>query len=451
MISALWMIVCFLVALTVLVAVHEYGHFWVARRLGVKVLRYSIGFGRVFFSWRDKKETEYAFSVIPLGGYVKMLDEREGPVAPEELQFAFNRKPLWARVCIVLAGPLFNIIFAVFAYWLMFCIGITQIVPVIGQVTPDSIAAKAGLKADTEIITIAGEPTPSWTDVRLKILAELGNDTKLAITTQAIGSRQQQLHKLDLTNWKVEGNTIPILGSLGIYPDFPDIPAVIGGIVADSPAEQIGLQVDDKILQFNGKAVFTWEEFVHAVAAHPGKGATLKIKRGERVMTLPVVLDERKMGEQVIGYLGVQATPPEWPDYLLREVRYNPLAAIWPAVTNTWDLFILSWQMLGKMIVGSLSYKTVSGPIGIAQGAGYSASMGFSYFLNFLALISLSLAMVNLLPIPMLDGGHLLYYLIEAIIRKPVSERVQMLGMKVGLTFLLVVMLLAFYNDLSRW
>lgn len=451
MISILWMIVSFIIALMVLVAIHEYGHFIVARWLGVKVLRFSIGFGRVLLSWRDKKSTQYAISAIPLGGYVKMLDEREGPVHEDQLPYAFNRQPLWKRVAIVLAGPLFNIFFAILAYWLMFCIGITQVVPVIGDVAPNSIAQRAGLQAQQEIVAIAGESVTSWTDVRLKILAELGRDSTLPITTQAVGTNHRHLHLLDLSGWRLDGSDIPVLGSIGIYPDYPDQPAIIGSVVPDTPAAKIGLQPGDKILQLNQKTVVSWEDFVHNIAKHPRKKVTIKLERGTQTLSYTVLLDERTEGQRSIGYLGVQTVPTKWPAYLLRSLHYNPLVAIVPAIKTTWDIFILSWQMLGKMVVGNLSLKTVSGPIGIAQGAGYSASMGFSYFLNFLALISLSLAMVNLLPIPMLDGGHLLYFLIEAITRRPVSPRIQLVGMRVGITFLLAVMLLAFYNDLSRW
>ena len=450
MLNVLWMIGAFFVALMILVAVHEYGHFWVARRLGVKVLRFSIGFGKVIGSWHDKKGTQYAISVVPLGGYVKMLDEREGPVADEDLPYAFNRKSLWVRTAVVLAGPLFNLLFAIVAYWLMFTIGIAQLAPVIGDVEANSIAATAGLKPQTEIIAVRGEPTTSWTDVRLQILTQVGNTGVISITTKPLNNAQTTLHQLDLQNWQVDSENLTVLPSLGLTAYIPEIPAEVGAVLINTPASEVGLKKGDVILSVNGKAVQYWLQFLDEIVANPGKRIDIKIQRNDKTLTLSPRLDEKQVNGEISGYLGVQSTF-DWPKGTLRINRYNPLAAIIPAVQSTWDMFILSWQMLGKMITGSLSLKSLSGPVGIAQGAGYSASLGISYFLNFLALISISLAMVNLLPIPLLDGGHLLYYLVEAIVRKPVSEKVQMLGMRVGIIFLLSVMLLAFYNDLARW
>lgn len=451
MLHTLWIVAWFIVALIILVAVHEFGHFWIARLLGVKVLRYSIGFGKVLFSWRDRKQTQYAISAIPLGGYVKMLDEREGPVAPAELPYAFNRKPLYARAAIVLAGPLFNILFAVIAYWLMYCIGMTDIVPVIKDVSVDSIAARAGLSAQHEIVEIAGKPVHSWTDVRLSIVRELGSHAKIPVTTRSLTDQVQQTLYLNVQGWEVEGPDLDIVNSLGIHPDLPHILPVVDIVLPDTPAAIAGLRVGDRILALNGEAVKTWEGLVSNIANHPRKDIILSVSREQQEITIPLKLGEMRVNGKTVGYLGIKPEPIKWPSYLLHDVRYQPLEAIVPAIKTTWNLFILSWRMLGKMLVGHLSFGSVSGPIGIAQAAGYSASLGLSYFLNFLALISLSLAMVNLLPIPLLDGGHLLYYLIEAFTRKPVSEHIQALGIRIGVIFLLAVMLLAFYNDISRW
>jgi len=440
----------FLMAIVILVAVHEYGHFWVARRLGVKILRYSIGFGRVLLSWHDRHDTQYVISAIPLGGYVKMLDEREGAVADHELHRAFNRQPIGIRMCIILAGPLFNLLFAIFAYWLMFCIGITQLAPIIGGTEPGSIVANANIQVPAEIISIGNEEINSWTDVRLKLLAELGS-RQIKIVTHTMDDQQLNQYQLDLHDWQFDSASTSVVKSLGIIPAQPNIPPVIDKVLANTPAENFGLQIGDKILMINGITISSWYDTVAEIAKYPGQEIQLRVKRSGQLIDLTVTLAERQLDQQMIGYLGVQPKIVKWPDYLLRKTKYSPLSAVWPAVTSTWNLFTMSWQMLGKMIVGDLSFKAISGPVGIAQGAGYSASLGFSYYLNFLALVSISLAVVNLLPIPLLDGGHLLYCALELITRRPVSERLQMLGVRLGLIFLIAVMLFAFYNDVTRW
>ncbi len=449
MLALLWAIGSFMTASLILVAVHEYGHFLVARCCGVKVLRYSIGFGPPLFSWHDRKQTEYIIAAIPLGGYVTMLDERNQPVASAELPYTFNRKPFLVRVAIVLAGPLFNLLLAALAYWLVFCIGITQVVPVIGQVTPGSVAASAGLGPREEIVAIANQATLSWSDVQLKILTQLGKSEHLPITTKKIEGGAEATVHLDLSNWHFEGEPNALLGSLGIEPEFPSI--VIAQVMPATPAAAAGLQPGDRIVQFNGETVTNGTQLIHQIAQYPGKAITLGIQREQHLLTLSITLDKDTQDEQLRGYLGIQIQPPFWPDALLRHHQSHPLQAVWPALLHTWEVFKVSWQLLGSMVTGEISMKALSGPIGIAQGAAYSASLGWSYFLNFLGLMSISLAVINILPIPLLDGGYLLYAFMEIIIRRPLSEQVQRLGMVIGLIFLLAVMGLAFYNDLSQW
>ncbi len=452
MLHILWVVTLFLVALIILVTVHEYGHFWVARRLGVKVTRFSIGFGKVIVKWYDKQKTEYALSAIPLGGYVKMVDEREGPVDETDLPHAFNRKPLWVRMAIVLAGPLFNILFAMLVYWLMFYIGIVELYSVVGKVDQHSIAANAGIQANHKIVSVAGQETQSWADVRLQLLSNVGKTDRLMVTLvpyQAEGKRET--HALDLSNWSIDEQNPRLLSSLGLSPYFPEFPPIIGVVQAGTPAEQAGLQSGDVFVSVNKQAIASWQEMVEIIVDKPEQNIVFEIERDGQVLTVPVTLDAIKVQGKTNGYLGVGIQTAELPKELLFIKRYSFFSAFTAATEKTWDMFLLSWQLLGKLITGDLSLRSISGPIGIAQGAGYSASLGFAYFLNFLALISLSLAMVNLLPIPLLDGGHLMFYLIEAITRRPVSERVQLVGIRIGLVFLLAVMLLAFYNDLSRW
>ena len=452
MLSLLWIIASFLVALIILVTVHEFGHFWVARRLGVKVIRFSIGFGKVIFKWCDKHNTEYALSVIPLGGYVKMVDEREGVVAKDDLPYAFNRKPLWVRIAVVLAGPLFNILFAVIAYWFMFYIGIAELHSVVGNVDQHSIAGQAGLQANDKVIAVNGQDTQSWSDVRLQLLANLGKTDQLTVTTEPYpkGGKPVQ-HRLNLQGWTIDEQNPRLLSSLGITPYLPEIAPVVGAVEAGTPADHAGLMPGDSIVRANKRAITAWQDLLAVVAEHPGQKMLLQVERSGQVLTIPVTLEAVDRDGKTVGFLGVSVKTARLPEALLYIKRYGVFSAFIQASQKTWDMFVLSWQLLGKLVTGDLSLRSISGPIGIAQGAGYSASLGVAYFFNFLALISISLAMVNLLPIPLLDGGHLLFYLIEAVTRRPVSERVQLIGMRIGLLFLLAVMLLAFYNDLSRW
>ena len=448
MLALLWTIGSFITASLILVAVHEYGHFLVARWCGVKVLRYSIGFGPTLLSWRDRQQTEYTIAAIPLGGYVKMLDERNQPVASADLPYTFNRKPLIARVAIILAGPLFNLLLAAIAYWLVFCIGITHVIPMIGNVRPGSVAANAGLGPHEEIVAIANQPTLSWPEVQLTILTQLGKSHQLPVTTKKIDEGIVATTHLDLSHWHFEGEPNMLLESLGIEPEFPSI--VIAQVMPETPAAAAGLQPGDRILKLNDEIVTNGTKLIQQIANYPGQTIKLDIQRKQNLLTLPVTLGQHTQDDQLRGYLGIQIQPPFWPAALLRHNQSHPLRAVWPALMHTWEVFKVNWQLLGNMVAGEISLKALSGPIGIAQGAAYSASLGWSYFLSFLGLMSVSLAVINILPIPLLDGGYLLYAFIEAIIQRPMSERVQRFGMGVGLLFLLAVMSLAFYNDLSQ-
>ncbi len=439
-----------IVTLGILVTIHEYGHFWVARRCGVKVLRFSIGFGRALYRWYDRQGTEYVIAAIPLGGYVKMLDEREGDVPSSLRDQAFNRKPVSQRIAIVVAGPLVNLLFAVFAYWLMFIAGISTVAPVIGQVAVNSPAAVAGLQPEEEIVAVDGYQTRSWEEVGLRLASRIGESGRLLIRTRNLDSDLQREYPLVVEQWSIDDEQGPLV-SLGITPYRPHIPARIGQLVEDGRALTAGLQVDDLVLAVDGEEVADWVALVERIQASPEQQVMLLVERNGRRFELPITPAARQAENgQYYGFIGAGVASVSWPQELLREISYSPLAAVPAAVAKTGQMITLTLESIGKMIQGAISVKNLSGPITIAKVAGASAESGLESFLNFLAYLSISLGILNLLPIPMLDGGHLLYYVIEAVRGRPVSEKVQVLGLKIGMALLMTLMLLAFYNDLAR-
>lgn len=444
-------VIFFLVAILILVTFHEYGHFIVARMVGVKVKRFSVGFGKVLFSWYDKKQTQFAISAIPLGGYVKMVDEREESVAEEDLPYAFNRKPVLSRMAVIIAGPLFNVIFAVAAYWVMFVVGIDAVAPVVGQVSIDSIAAEAGLQSGDELVSVDQQHVTGWRDVYMELISHVGDDKTVTLDIKRQGQRQSLI--IDTANWSFDASDpdVDLLDSLGIKPYFPEGEIAVKKVLPDTPAEKLALQPGDVIEQINGVVITSWQQLLDLLSDKANKKVDFVIKRGNETLNLSTVLDgkEDKDSKQR-GFLGIAPDLPDWPEDMVRVQRYGPINAVGMALQKTWDVASLSWQLLVKMVSGKLSVKGVSGPIGIAQGAGYSASLGLSYFLNFLALISISLALINILPIPILDGGHFMYCLYELVTGKAVSERFQYTAAQVGLFLLVGLMFLAFYNDLTR-
>lgn len=444
-------LLAFIVAISVLVAVHEFGHFWVARKLGIKVLRFSIGFGKPFWTrvfGTDK--TEFAIAAIPLGGYVKMLDEREGQVPVVDLPRAFNRQPLWSRSAVLLAGPLFNFLFAIVAYWLMFSYGVPGLRPVVGEVAPSSYAEQAGLQTGDEIMRIAGDTTPTWDMAAMKLLDVALEGERADLEVRNASGNLRSL-SLDLRNAPDVLDKGGLLNNLGISPMRPKIPAIIDRTVSGSPAQAAGLQPGDRIVAADGQPMADWADWVNYVRERPGTAIRVRFERdgveAETTLTTRAV----KENGQSIGQIGAYVRQPSASDNPLSvQVRFGPVDAAQQAMTKTWDMSILTLRTLWGMVTGRASIENISGPISIAQYAGYSAKVGFSSFLKFLAIVSISLGVLNLLPIPILDGGHLLYNAIEWVTGKPLSEAAQEIGQRVGIIVLLGLMSLAFYNDISR-
>ncbi|MCG8429384.1 MAG: RIP metalloprotease RseP [Chromatiales bacterium] len=452
--SLLFTIASFIVALAILIAVHEFGHFWVARKLGVKVLRFSIGFGKPLWRYREKRpsdETEYVVAAIPLGGYVKMLDEREGEVSEAELHRAFNRQSLPTRSAIVAAGPLFNFLFAIFAFWLIFQVGDTGTRAIVGEIKPSSIAESAGFQVGDSITHVGDRYAPTWETAVYALLFESGDDEPLAVrVTDAQGAEQtRMLPSEGLLKLIDEGN---ILGAMGLTPERPVAPPRLGRIVVGESADRAGLQRDDLVLSVDGKSVSSWTELVTYIRENPGKAVELEVERGGSLINSTLVIGKKKEADgEVVGRIGAGVSIPEgfYDDYRM-EITLGPLEAIPASAVQTWDMSVFLVRMVGRMVTGKASIKNISGPISIAQTAGKSASFGFVHFVKFLALISISLGVLNLLPIPILDGGHLLFFLIEAIKGSELSEEAQIRGQKIGILLLLGLMALAFYVDISR-
>jgi len=448
--TALYMIIGTLVALGVLVTFHEFGHFWVARRCGVKVLRFSVGFGTPLVRWHDRQGTEFVIAAIPLGGYVKMLDEREGDVPPALVGQSFNRKPVGQRIAIVAAGPVANFLLAIFFFWVLAMLGSQQIRPVIGTVENGSPAAAAGLTAGQEIVSVDGKPTNGWSAVNLQLVRRLGESGTLNIGVRDEGSSTDQQRQVKLDQWLKGADEPDPIRSLGLQPWRPAIEPVLAEIDPKGPAGAAGLKTGDRLLGIGGQSVNEWQQVVDSVRARPGAQVVVRVERDGAPLDVPVTLGVKGEGEAAAGYLGAGVKGGQWPASMLREVSNGPLEAVGEGLSRTWNMSVLTLGSLKKMLFGELSVKNLSGPITIAKVAGASAQSGVGDFLNFLAYLSISLGVLNLLPIPVLDGGHLLFYLVEWARGRPLSDRVQGWGVQIGISLVLGVMLLALINDLGR-
>jgi regulator of sigma E protease len=444
-------IAAFVLALGVLIVVHELGHYLVARLFGVKVLRFSIGFGRPLWRFRrGRDQTEWVVAALPIGGYVKMLDEHEGPVRPEEAHRAFNRQSVWRRIAIVAAGPVANFLLAIAFYWMLFVGGVQEAKPIVAAPEPGTIAQAAGLVRGERILKINGEPMASWQQLRWRLL-------QLAVEKQSarleVIDPEQRLtwRTLDLSTFDLEGLDGDPLARLGLKLDRPDVAPVVGSLVAGGIADQGGLRPGDRIVSIDGVEVRFWEDVVKAVRRRPGETIQLGIRRAGDRIDIKLRPETIQQNGERFGRIG--AAPqidPESMKNLVTVIRYAPVAAFGMALERTWETSAFSLKMLGKMVIGQVSWKNLSGPVTIADYAGQSAQLGIGAYVAFLALISISLGVLNLLPIPLLDGGHLLYYVVEIFKGSPVSERVMELGQRLGLTLLLFLMAFAIYNDFNR-
>jgi regulator of sigma E protease len=446
-------VLAFLVAIGVLVAVHEYGHFWMARRMGIRVLRYSIGFGKVLWSRRGKDQVEYAISAIPLGGYVKLLDEREGPVAPAIVHEAYNRKPVWRRILVLLAGPFANFLFASVAYWILFVVGIPALKPVIGDVKADSVAARAGLQSGDAIVGVGGQPVSTREGAVLAVLDRLMDGTPIELQVRgdegAGGARSVSLDVAGDRRALTEPGAL--LPGLGFDFWYPTVPTEIGTIVPDSPAARAKLQVGDRIVAVDGEPVADFSQLVRRVQPNPGRTLTFTIERAGDELDVPIEVEAQRDGERLVGRIGIQPVQSlSVPEDMRSIERYGVFAATGRAVAKTWDMSVLTVRMIWNVATGDVSVKNLSGPINIAEYAGFSARQGILSFLSFLAIVSVSLFVLNLLPIPILDGGQVVYQVAELVKGSPLSERAQAVGQQIGILLLLVLMSFAFYNDLSR-
>ncbi|EJA7357989.1 TPA: sigma E protease regulator RseP [Vibrio alginolyticus] len=451
MTGILWNLISFIVALGILVAVHEFGHFWVARRCGVKVEKFSIGFGKSIWSKVGKDGTEYSISMIPLGGYVKMVDSRVDEVPEHEKHLAFDKKPLWKRTSIVAAGPIFNFLFAIFAYWLVFLIGIPAVKPVIGEVTPNSIVAEAGIESGMELKSISGIKTPDWESVNMGLISHIGDDLMTVTLTSANEVGSEVTKTLNLREWKFDPETQSAMQSLGFTPYTPEVYRVIEQVSQGGAAEKAGVLPGDEVVAIGQQRVTEWKQVVEAVRSNPDTPLELTVLRQGYEQTLTLTPGSRELAnKEVVGFAGIAPKVAEWPESYRFDLQFGVFESIGKAVDKTGQVIGLTISMLKKLIVGDVGLNNLSGPISIAKGAGATADYGLVYFLGFLALISVNLGIINLVPLPMLDGGHLLFFAIEAVIRRPVPEKVQEMGFRIGGAIIFSLMALALFNDFTR-
>jgi regulator of sigma E protease len=440
-------ILWFLIAIGILVVVHEFGHYLAARLAGVKVLRFSVGFGKPLLSRRvGRDQTEWTLSALPFGGFVKMLDEREGEVPAAEAHRSFNRASVWRRIGIVVAGPIANFLLAIVFYWALLMHGLPALKPMIGEPPAGSPAAQAGLVAGDEIRRVNGTDTQSFQDLRLNLLRAgvAGEPLQLELAD----GRSVQLDAQSMSDDNLEQDT---LRPLGILRFDPKIEPVIGTLLPEGAAARAGFQAGDQLISANGQAVVTWQAWVRFIRQNPGKPLVIELERDGKRATLTVVPEAVEEGGERIGKIGAGPKVDESVlAALMTEVRYGPVEALWQGMVKTWDMSVFTLEMMGRMLLGQVSWKNLSGPLTIADYAGQSATLGWISFIGFLALVSVSLGVLNLLPIPLLDGGHLMYYVAEVLTGRPVSERAMEIGSRIGMALLLLLMSFALFNDLQR-
>lgn len=438
-------------AIFLIIILHEFGHFIVARLCGVRILKFSLGFGKVLWSHVSKRSgTEYALSLLPLGGYVKMLGEGDEIPLPEEIKYAYSCKPLWQRMMIVLAGPFINFLLAIFAFYCTYLFGITHFKPIVGVVTPSSIAAKAGLRSGDEILAIGDEKTHNWQQVLMAVVQHAGERGQLVVEARPKNTAQIKVLNLNLADWHLDERSPEFLESLGLQPYQMKVPPLLATVQAQLPAAIAGLQAGDLILKMNGKALDDWQVLSSWVQEHPNTKMALVVRRSGIQKELQVSIGAREEDNKTQGYIGVTVQPPVIPEDLVTREHFNVFSAWVPAVQQTWALVKLNFLITIKLVTGKVSLKSMGGPVTIFRYAGQATQQGLQVYLGFIAFISLAIGYLNLMPIPGLDGGHFLFQLMEAIIRRPVPEPVQSLGFGLGMVFLVFLMVQATINDLIR-
>ncbi len=451
MLTFLYTVASFIVAISILVAIHEYGHYIVAKKLGVKILRFSIGFGKPLWSKRfGADNTEFVIARWPVGGYVKMLDRRETTVTESEMFREFTSQPVWKRFAIVFAGPLFNFLFAIFAYWIMFVVGVSGVKPVIGTVTENSLAARAGLQQGYEIVSINNAKTPIW-DVALQKLIAAAIDRKAAVIEVRDKNGNHFQRQLDFSATEGEIKVENLFQQIGFKPWRPKVEPVVGMVVKDSPAARAGFKVNDRIIAIDKQTVDDWLDVIELVSARAAKHVKVTVLRNQQKFTLEVVPETIERNGKKTGRIGLgHKTAAAYPDDMRVTHGYGMIESLPRAVSRTWDFSVMTLKMVGRIFTGEISIKSLSGPVSIARYAGFSASAGLAKFMDFLAIVSVSLGILNLLPIPVLDGGHLVYYMAEMVRGKAVSDNFQEFAAQVGIILLFSLMAIALYNDLLR-
>ena len=478
MIDFLQTVLALLVTLSILVTIHEFGHYWVARLCNVHVIRFSVGFGKSIYVKKGREPvyeeqplydkegnlvpvrtrsneplapTEFTIAAIPLGGYVKFLDEREGYVPDDQIHLTFNRKTVWQRIAIVSAGPVANFLLAIAAYWMLFASGVTGVIPVLGELDSESAAARAGLQQGHEIVAVDGKATKTWSEVNLGLFDRLGETGEIVLTVVEPGSyNAQSNYNVPVTQWLSDSVSPVPARDLGLVLQFPEFPAVIGGLNDDGRATASGVEVGDEFLSVDGVSVMDWPHLVDVIQASPEQTLNVIVLRSGQTMKIDLTPKGIERDGSILGFIGASPQPVNFPPEMLRETRYPIYSAWMPAAVKTWEVTLFTLVSIKKMIVGAISPKNLSGPITIAQVASATAENGLESFVGFIALLSISLGVINLLPIPVLDGGHLVYYFIELIAGRPVPERVQVWGFQMGTFLIMGIMVLAFYNDLTR-
>ena len=448
--TVLW----FLLAIGILVTFHEFGHFYIARRCGVKVLRFSVGFGKPLFTKIGKTGTEYVFAAIPLGGYVKMLDEREGNVPDEELHMSFTRKTVWQRIAIISAGPIANFILAIAFYFIFAMLGTKGVVPVIGDVAPGSVAEQVQIESGFEIVSVDNKKVSTWSEVADKLASRIGDTGTINIglkdfSLDSTESSLSTIKQIPIEQWLGNHERPDILGELGLSPAEPETNWVLSTVVDGSAAQSAGLQIGDKLISANSQLLVSWREWVNFVRANPETPIDLTINRNGQAIN--VVLTPKAIEEngELIGRVGLSASL-SWPESMIREINYSLLESIQYGFTRTYDQILVILSFFKKILLLDVSIKNMGGTFTIAQVAGDSAAAGLTYYISFLAFFSVSLGVFNLLPIPVLDGGHIMFYLIEVVKGSPLPERIQMIGYQVGLLAVVSLMVVVHYNDLIR-